>query len=88
MFYRVIVQNVHLVPGHIACDGTTESEIVVPLLYGTSGGRTIAAGVLDIDCQKPDVWDADDQQGLENIVQWIMSKDGVVDWESLEVPKQ
>ena len=40
----VVVADVHTFPGHIACDGASRSEIVVPLLReGT------LLGVLDID---------------------------------------
>ncbi|MBJ6360402.1 GAF domain-containing protein [Paenibacillus sp. GCM10012307] len=39
-----LVPNVHQFPGHIACDGATNSELVIPL---RKDGRTI--GVLDID---------------------------------------
>ncbi|MBQ8992977.1 MAG: GAF domain-containing protein, partial [Turicibacter sp.] len=40
----VIVKNVHEFPGHIACDGATNSEIVIPIV---KDGQLI--GVLDID---------------------------------------
>ncbi len=36
--------DVHLFPGHIACDAASRSEIVVPLLRGDR-----LLGVLDID---------------------------------------
>ncbi|KZZ85676.1 MULTISPECIES: GAF domain-containing protein [Bacillaceae] len=39
-----LVEDVHQFPGHIACDGATNSEIVVPLV---KNGEVI--GVLDID---------------------------------------
>ena len=38
------IENVHLFPGHIACDGASNSEIVIPI---HKGKETI--GVLDID---------------------------------------
>src|SRR5476651_2196412 len=40
----IIIPDVEAVPGHIACDAASRSELVVPLL---SGGRLI--GVLDLD---------------------------------------
>ena len=79
---RVIVQDVHAVPGHIACDGTTESEVVVPLVL-TVGKRAIPIGVLDIDCQAVDAWSEEDQRGLEAIVNWLVREDGVIDWSGL-----
>ena len=29
---QYVVKNVHEFPGHIACDGATNSEIVVPII--------------------------------------------------------
>ena len=40
----VVVPDVHAFPGHIACDGASNSEIVVPLIQGG-----VVIGVLDID---------------------------------------
>jgi GAF domain-containing protein len=40
----VVVADVEAFPGHIACDGASRSEIVVPLLRGDE-----LLGVLDID---------------------------------------
>ena len=40
----VVVADVHAFPGHIACDGASRSEIVVPLLRAGT-----LLGVLDID---------------------------------------
>ncbi|WP_028558894.1 GAF domain-containing protein [Paenibacillus pinihumi] len=39
-----LVPDVHQFPGHIACDGATNSELVIPL---SKDGRTV--GVLDVD---------------------------------------
>lgn len=44
LFDRVLVVDVHTRKGHIACDASTEAEIVVPLL---AKGKTV--GVLDLD---------------------------------------
>lgn len=66
-------------PGHIACDGTTESEVVVPLVL-TAGKRAIPIGVLDIDCQAVGAWSEEDQRGLEAIVSWLVREEGVIDW--------
>ena len=56
----VLVPDVHLFPGHIACDGASESEIVVPL---REGGRVRA--VLDIDSPVKNRFTEEDRQGLE-----------------------
>ncbi len=55
-----LVENVHEFPGHIACDGASNSEVVVPLIVGD---RVI--GVLDIDSPKLARFDLDDQRGFE-----------------------
>ena len=56
------VPDVHAFPGHIACDGASRSEIVVPL---HAGGRVI--GVLDIDSPRPSRFTDKDREGLEKL---------------------
>ncbi len=53
------VQDVHAFPGHIACDGASNAEIVIPLHHA---GRVI--GVLDIDSPTPGRFDETDQEYL------------------------
>lgn len=60
----VIVPDVDLFPGHIACDARARSEIVVPVL-NASGEIT---AVLDIDSDSVSTFDAEDARGLEAIV--------------------
>ena len=55
-----LVPDVHLFPGHIACDCASNSEIVVPL---RKNGEVI--GVLDIDSPEKNRFTRDDQIGLE-----------------------
>ena len=55
-----LVPDVHLFPGHIACDSASNSEIVVPLWV-----RGKIAGVLDIDSPWPGRFTEEDQAGLE-----------------------
>ena len=55
-----LVANVHEFPGHIACDGASNSEIVVPIHYA---GHLVA--VLDIESPVYDRFDAEDRTGLE-----------------------
>ena len=59
----VIVPDVHLFPGHIACSSASNSEIVVPV---RRDGQVIA--VLDIDSTEYSTFDTIDQQYLEQIV--------------------
>ena len=56
----LVVPNVHLFEGHIACDSASNSEIVIPLL---KNGEIV--GVLDIDSPLFDRFSEDDRKGLE-----------------------
>jgi len=67
-----LVPDVHLFPGHIACDAQSQSEIVIPLL---SEGKLI--GVLDIDSPVKNRFDNEDQQGLEQLAQCLVQ---ACDW--------
>lgn len=58
------VANVRAFPGHISCDATSQSELVVPLYRGDA-----LIGVLDLDSPCLNRFDATDQQGLEVIAQ-------------------
>lgn len=57
------VDDVHAVADHIACDGATNSELVVPLV--SADGELI--GVFDLDSEKTARFTDDDQRGLEAI---------------------
>jgi len=59
----IIVPDVDLFPGHIACSSLSRSEIVVP--YFDHSGNV--AGVLDIDSENLDAFTALDQSWLEKI---------------------
>ena len=56
----IVVPDVHAFPGHIACDGASNSEIVIPLYVE---GRLF--GVLDIDSPLLDRFSEADREGLE-----------------------
>ena len=58
-----LVEDVHLFPGHIACDSASRSEIVVPI---RDGGKVW--GVLDIDSPHLARFTQEDQAGLEMFV--------------------
>ena len=62
----VVVPDVHLFPGHIACDGASESEIVIPV----HGGGEVKA-VLDIDSPVKNRFSPEDREGLEALVKTI-----------------
>ncbi len=63
----LIVPDVRLFPGHIACDARSLSEIVVPL-RDASGAIT---AVLDVDSDKTGQFDEEDRIGLEMIVKLL-----------------
>lgn len=60
----LIVPDVNLFPGHIACDSRSASEIVVPVF--DEAGALIA--VLDVDSTVPGAFDETDAEHLERIV--------------------
>lgn len=53
------IADVHQFPGHIACDGASNSEIVIPL---HREGKVV--GVLDIDSPILNRFSEEDEQGL------------------------
>ena len=58
-----LVPDVEAFPGHIACSGTTKSEIVVPVL----DARGEVRAVLDVDSDDPAAFDEIDREALEAI---------------------
>ena len=61
-----LVPDVHLFPGHIACDSASRSEIVVPI---HAGGEVV--GVLDIDSPRLARFTRADEAGLTELVKTI-----------------
>ena len=57
-----IVADVHTCANHIACDASTASEIVVPIV-----DDGILYGVIDIDSRKKARFDEEDGRGLQKI---------------------
>ena len=64
----VRVENVHDFPGHIACDGASNSEIVIPLYKNGT-----LWGVLDLDSPHFGRFTPEDQQGLERLAAGIQA---------------
>jgi len=62
----VIANNVRDFPGHIACNGEANSEIVIPIVRD---GEIF--GVLDIDSAELNYFDEVDQKWLEKICKWF-----------------
>lgn len=65
----LVVPDVHKFPGHIACDGASNSEIVIPLFKGNE-----IFGVLDIDSPVFDRFDDNDKVGLEEFASILSSE--------------
>ncbi len=66
----VIVPDVRAEPGYLACFINTRSEIVIPVMKGEE-----IIGVLDIDSDEVDPFNAEDQEFLEMIVARLAEKE-------------
>src|SRR6516225_276857 len=64
--HSVLVPDVAAFPGHIACDPTSRSELVVPLLRGDT-----LLGVLDLDSPLLGRFDELDRSGCEMLAQTL-----------------
>jgi L-methionine (R)-S-oxide reductase len=62
----IVVENVDLFPGHIACSASSKSEIVVPIIRE---GNVVA--VIDADSEWLAHFDQADKAGLEAIAQYL-----------------
>jgi GAF domain-containing protein len=63
----VVVPDVDLFPGHIACDSRARSEIVVPVF----GPAESLVAVFDVDSEHLAAFDGKDAVGLERLVDWF-----------------
>ncbi|MBE6241331.1 MAG: GAF domain-containing protein [Bacteroidales bacterium] len=64
----IVVPDVELFPGHIACSSLSRSEIVVPLISGDE-----VVGVLDIDSKELACFDETDRIWLEKIATLLIN---------------
>ncbi len=71
----VVVPDVHLFPSHIACDGASRSEIVVPLVK-----NGLLLGVLDIDSPVRARFSDEDRAVLERFARILAEE---IRWEAL-----
>ena len=62
----IVVPDVHQFPGRIACDSTSQSEIVIPI---RREGKVVA--VLDIDSPLKNRFTEEDRQVLESLAETI-----------------
>ena len=65
----IIVPDVEKFPGHIACSSLSKSEIVVPVF-----SQQEVVGVLDVDSEVLNFFDATDEQYLKEIVDLLKIK--------------
>jgi GAF domain-containing protein len=70
----IIVPDVDLFPGHIACNSESKSEIVVPLF---KNGEVV--GVFDIDSDCLDSFDEIDALFLEIIAKELIGNNGILE---------
>ncbi|RYP26088.1 hypothetical protein DL767_008191 [Monosporascus sp. MG133] len=61
-----LISDVEKFPGHIACDGDSKSEIVVPIVVGEGDVRKLVA-IIDIDCAELNGFDVVDKKYLEDL---------------------
>lgn len=65
-----LVPDVEKFPGHIACDGDSKSEIVVPIITGEGESKKVVA-IIDIDCAVLDGFDEVDKKYLEQLAELL-----------------
>jgi L-methionine (R)-S-oxide reductase len=65
-----LVPDVEKFPGHIACDGDSKSEIVVPIVV-KEGESTRLVAIIDIDCAAVDGFDEVDRKHLEALAELL-----------------
>lgn len=66
----IMVPDVDLFPGHIACSSKSKSEIVIPLLDAQSN----VWGVLDIDSETRNYFNETDVNYLERLCNWLSNQ--------------
>ena len=66
-----LVPDVTAFPGHIACSGSTRSELVIPVF----GPAERLIGVLDIDSDQPDAFTQQDADRLREILDGCFGRD-------------
>lgn len=63
----LVVPNVNLFEGHIACSSDSKSEIVLPI----RNKQQECIAILDVDSESLNTFDEKDKEGLEKIVLFI-----------------
>ncbi|KAG5419924.1 YKL069W [Candida metapsilosis] len=71
-----VVPDINKFPGHIACDGETKSEIVVPIIKEANSSNSKdgdVVAVIDLDCLDLNGFDEVDKEFLEQLAK-LLSK--------------
>lgn len=71
-----VVPDINKFPGHIACDGETKSEIVVPIIKEANSSNSKdgdVVAVIDLDCLDFNGFDEVDKEFLEQLAK-LLSK--------------
>lgn len=76
----LVVKDVEKFPGHIACDGASRSEIVVPILVGEK-----LLGIIDVDCAEVDGFDEVDRTKLGDLARLLAAS---CDWPEVDWMRQ
>ncbi|KAI1418529.1 GAF domain-like protein [Hypoxylon sp. FL1857] len=66
-----LVADVEKFPGHIACDGDSKSEIVVPIVVDGEGETKKLVAIIDVDCAVLDGFDEVDKKYLEQLAELL-----------------
>ncbi len=61
------MRDVEEFPGHIACDGDSKSEIVVPIVVRSDDGEKKVVAIIDVDCAVLNGFDEVDKKNLEQL---------------------
>lgn len=67
-----LVPDVHAFPGHIACDDSARSELVVPVRDASDN----LVAVLDLDSRQPAAFDERDARGIEALLERLRAHFG------------
>lgn len=74
-----LVADVDAFPGHIACDGDSKSEVVVPIVIkgDKEGEEEKLVAIIDVDCAEKNGFDEVDRVWLERLAELLA---GGCDW--------
>jgi len=64
-----LVEDVHAVPGHIACDSASLSEVVVPVVRNDQ-----VVAVIDLDSPEPARFKPEDAAGIEQLARLLADR--------------